>query len=73
MPTGVHYCVAREIKRLRRKKKLSQETLADLAGLHVNTIRRLETLRYDPTLSTLNKIAQALGVRLTMLVRTVKR
>lgn len=66
--THAHACVAAQIRRLRKKKDMSQEELAFRAGLHPNTIRRLETLKYDPKLSTINRIAKVLKVRIRVLV-----
>lgn len=66
--TRAHACIAKEIRKLRKKNGMSQEELAFRAGLHSNTIRRLETLRFDPKLSTINKIAKVLKVKIRVLV-----
>jgi transcriptional regulator with XRE-family HTH domain len=54
--------VAMRIKQLRRKRKMSQAALAEAAGISRTYLARLETSRQDPTLSTLEKPATALGV-----------
>ena len=61
--------VARQIKALREKRGLSQQALADKAGLSRTYLARLETARQDPTLSTLEKLATALKVKLPELVK----
>lgn len=46
----------------RRKKKLSQEALAGIAGLHRTYIGQIETGRRNVALKNIEKIAKALGV-----------
>jgi transcriptional regulator with XRE-family HTH domain len=54
--------MARRLKILRRRRGLTQEALAAKAGLSRTYLARLETARQDPTLSTMVKLAKALGV-----------
>ena len=59
------YPLAINLKRLREKKKLSQDRLAKLADIANNTIIKIEQgENINPTLATLKKIAKALGVGL---------
>ena len=59
------YPLAINLKRLREKKKLSQDRLAKLADVANNTIIKIEQgANTNPTLATLKKIAKALGVSL---------
>lgn len=51
------------LKNIRKQQGLSLRALAVLAGVHYTSLVRLEAGRYDPRLSTLRKIAGALGVR----------
>jgi transcriptional regulator with XRE-family HTH domain len=60
--------VAIRIKALREKRGLSQQALAEKAGLSRTYLARLETARQDPTLSTLEKLAKALGVPVSALL-----
>jgi transcriptional regulator with XRE-family HTH domain len=60
--------VAKRLKILRRRRSLTQEALALKAGLSRTYLARLETARQDPTLSTLTKLAKALGVPVTALL-----
>ncbi|MGH3760641.1 helix-turn-helix domain-containing protein [Actinophytocola sp.] len=51
------------LRRLRRRSELTQEDLADRAGLSERTIRRLETgERANPQLDTVRLLADALGL-----------
>ena len=60
--------LAVKIKQLRKKRGMTQEALARTAGVSLPYIGRLETGRHDPRLSTLRKLAKALGVPLTALL-----
>ena len=60
------------IKMLREKRKFSQEKLAELAKVHPQTIKRLEQKRGTPNWSTVQLIADALGVDSFQLARTLK-
>lgn len=46
------------------QRKLSQEALADLAGIHTNVVGRLERGTYNPTVLTLLSIALKLNTSL---------
>jgi transcriptional regulator with XRE-family HTH domain len=52
---------------LRRSRKLTQEVLADAAGLSADTIRRLEHGAFSPSLHTLRRICHGLGIQLSTL------
>jgi transcriptional regulator with XRE-family HTH domain len=50
------------IRRLRIKRDLLQEDLANLAGISVEALSRIENGRSEPTRRTLAKLAPVLGV-----------
>jgi predicted transcriptional regulator len=56
------------IKQLRKRREMTQEMLARTAGVSLAYIGRLETGHHDPKLSTLRKLAKALGVPVTALL-----
>jgi len=56
--------VAMTLKHLRRERGWNQADLAERAHVSAGYIARLETCRHDPKLSTLVKLAKALGVKL---------
>jgi transcriptional regulator with XRE-family HTH domain len=57
------------VKEWRERRKLTQEQLAARAGISRPYLARLETARQDPKLSTLEKIAKALRVHVTKLLK----
>lgn len=61
--------VPMNLQRLRDKRGMTQQALADKAGLSREYIVRIEAGRQDPTVGTLEKIAKALKVKLVELVK----
>jgi transcriptional regulator with XRE-family HTH domain len=57
------------LRELRLKKDLSQEVLAYEADIPISQIGRIERGEVNATLSTLKKIANALGISLSELVK----
>ena len=60
--------IAKKIIHFRKLKGITQETLAEVTGLNVRTIQRIESGEVDPRLYTLKSIAEALGVNLEELL-----
>ncbi|HTF78906.1 MAG TPA: helix-turn-helix transcriptional regulator [Bradyrhizobium sp.] len=54
--------VARNLRRLRQKHGLSQEELADRAGLNRNYVGMIEREENAPTVDALEQIAKALDI-----------
>ncbi len=63
---------AANVRRLRRERGLTQERLAELADLHMTDIARIETLRRDPGVKVVSKIAMGLDVETADLFEGVK-
>jgi len=62
--------IAKTVKRLREKMRLSQEKLARLANVSNNTIINIEAGKQDnPTIETLKKIAKALNMPIEDLIK----
>jgi transcriptional regulator with XRE-family HTH domain len=62
-----------QIRSLREAKGLSQERLADLAGLHRNFIGLIERGQRNPTFLTLIAISSKLGMSLSALVEGAEK
>jgi len=63
MAPGIIEVVARNVRRLRHAAGLSQEALADKAGLHWTYISQVERGKRNVTVLVLAKIANALDIR----------
>jgi transcriptional regulator with XRE-family HTH domain len=63
---------AANVKRLRIQRELTQEKLAELSGLHMTDIARIETLRRDPGVKVVAKIAHGLQVSTSDLMEGVE-
>jgi XRE family transcriptional regulator, regulator of sulfur utilization len=61
--------LGKAIRKLREKQKLTQEDLAEAAGLTVRTLSQLETGNGNPTWATVGDIGRALGVSISELAR----
>jgi transcriptional regulator with XRE-family HTH domain len=61
--------VGANVRRIRRKKGLTQEQLAEISGFSQQYISGLEQGRRNPTVVTLYELASALGVSHLELVR----
>ncbi|MDR1870792.1 MAG: XRE family transcriptional regulator [Deltaproteobacteria bacterium] len=64
--------LAKNVRRLRTAKRLSQSALADEAGLSLPAIRSLELAKQDPQSRTIQAIAKALDVKLHELFQPVR-
>lgn len=59
--------LAQRLKQLRSEKKITQEELAYRSELTLSQIARIETVKINPTVSTMFRIAKALDVSLSEL------
>jgi len=59
--------LAQRLKQLRSEKKITQEELAYRSELTLSQIARIETVKINPTVSTMFRIAKALDVKITEL------
>nr|WP_319571674.1 helix-turn-helix transcriptional regulator [uncultured Draconibacterium sp.] len=57
--------LAQQFKELRLKNKLTQSQLADRLGVEKGQVSRIENGKYNLTLASINKVAAALGVRVS--------
>jgi transcriptional regulator with XRE-family HTH domain len=61
--------MAMKLRKIRGERNLTQEQLAARAGLTREYIARLEAGKYDPSLSTIEKLAKALKVKAADLLK----
>lgn len=60
------------IKKRRDNLNVTQDLLADLSGVGLRTLKQFESGKGNPTLETLNKLGNALGMELIFRVKNVK-
>ena len=57
------------IKSRREMLNVTQETLAELSGISPRTLKQFESGKGNPTLQTISKLADALGLELCLKVK----
>lgn len=63
--------IIKTIKERREVLQVTQETLAELSGVGLRTLKQLESGKGNPTLVTLQKIADVLGMEICLKVKTI--
>lgn len=65
--------IGQKVRRLREKAQLTQEQLAEIADLHPSYVGHIERGTKNPSLKSLTKIAEALGVPVAQLMGDSRR
>jgi DNA-binding XRE family transcriptional regulator len=63
--------VTQTIRQRRKVLQITQQTLAELSGIGLRTIKELETGQGNPTLEVLEKVAGTLGMELVLQVKSM--
>jgi transcriptional regulator with XRE-family HTH domain len=71
--SGLTLAFAAVIRRHRERKGLSQEALAEAAGVHHTYVGLVERAKRKPTLDVAERLARALGKKLSTLVVEAER
>jgi transcriptional regulator with XRE-family HTH domain len=58
------------IKQRRESLQVTQETLAESSGVGLRTLKQFESGKGNPTLLTLQKLGDALGLEVSMKIKT---
>ena len=53
-----------KIREIRKKKKISQEKLAEMTNIHLKTVIRVENAQCSPSIETIIKIANVLNIKI---------
>ena len=61
--------VIQQIKERRETLKITQDSLANLSGVGLRTIKQLEGGKANPTFNTLKEIADVMGLELVLQVK----
>ena len=64
--------VGKSIKERRKILRVTQPQLAELAGVIINTLYKIERGQANPTLATLTKIANVLGMELCLQIKKLQ-
>ncbi len=63
----------KQIKERRAALQVTQETLAELSGVGLRTLKQFESGKGNPTLLTLQKIADVLGMELSLSLKNLQK
>jgi transcriptional regulator with XRE-family HTH domain len=61
------------IKKRRETLQVTQETLAELSGIGLRTLKQFESGKGNPRLSTLHKIADVLGMEVCLKIKNTSQ
>ncbi len=61
------------IKERRKIMQITQETLAELSGVGLRTLKQFESGKGNPTLLTLHKLADVLGMEICLKIKNISR
>lgn len=59
------------IKERREVLQVTQETLAELSGVGLRTLKQFESGKGNPTLRTLQKISDVLGMEVSLKIKNI--
>lgn len=69
----VSILICKQIKAERKKQNLSQQRLSEQAEISRTGLRHIESLETSPTLFSLLKVSQALGIRISETLQQLDR
>ena len=61
-----------QIKERRKILDVTQETLAEISGVGLRTLKQFESGKGNPTLETLQKICDALGLDIKLEIKNIE-
>ena len=61
--------IGQQIRKRRKDLKINQAKLAQLSGIGLNSLSRLESGKGNPTLESLQKIVEVLGFELKFVIK----
>ena len=64
--------IGEQIRERRKVLRVTQPDLAEMAGISINTIYKIERGQANPTVQILNKIAEILGMEVKLEVKQPK-
>ena len=61
------------VKERREALQVTQEGLAELSGVGLRTLKQFESGKGNPTLSTLHKISDVMGMEICLKIKNVRQ
>ena len=61
-----------QIKERRKVLDITQETLAEISGVGLRTLKQFESGKGNPTLETLQKLCDALGLEIKLEIKVIE-
>ena len=61
--------IGKDIKTRRKMLKITQRTLAELAGVGINTLTKIERGEANPSFEVLEKILNTIGLEIKVVVK----
>lgn len=65
--------IVKQVKERRTILEVTQETLSEISGVGLRTLKQFESGKGNPTLATLQKICDALGLEITLEIKNTKQ
>lgn len=62
--------IVKQLKHRRHELRVTQVTLADISGVSLRALKQFERGKGNPTLETLSKLCDALGMEVSLQVKT---
>jgi transcriptional regulator with XRE-family HTH domain len=62
--------IIKQLKERREALQVTQEMLADISGVSLRTLKQFESGKGNPTLETLTKLSEALGLEVNLQVKS---
>jgi len=62
-----------QIKQRREELQITQETLAEIAEIGLRTLKQFESGKGNPTLQTITKISEVLGMELKLQIKPLNQ
>ena len=63
--------IINQLKERRKALQVTQATLAELSGVSLRALKQFESGKGNPTLETLSKLADALGMEVSLQVKSI--
>lgn len=65
--------IIKQVKERRTILEVTQEMLSEISGVGLRTLKQFESGKGNPTLATLQKICDALGLEITLEIKKTER